>query len=77
MSGGATKRNRTTMKTLKTFEQFYGGTQEVDEGKCPEKGCTKKVGKKWRVISNKDGKLWPQHYDTEKDAKAAIKAYHS
>jgi hypothetical protein len=69
------KKNK--MKTLKTFEQFYGGTQEVDEGKCPEKGCTKKVGKKWRVISNKDGKLWPQHYDTEKDAKAAIKAYHS
>ena len=69
------KKNK--MKTLKTFEQFSGGIEEVDEGKCPEKGCTKKVGDKWRVISNKTGKLWPQHYDTEKDAKAAIMAYHS
>jgi hypothetical protein len=70
-------KNKNRMKTLKTFEQFSGGTEEVDEGKCPEKGCTKKVGKNWRVISNKTGKLWPQHYDTEKDAKAAIGAYHS
>lgn len=48
----------------------------ADGGKCPESGCTKKVGDKWRVISNKTGKLWPAEYDTEQDAKDALAAYH-
>ena len=48
----------------------------LTEGKCPKSGCTKKVGDKWRVISNKTGKLWPSHYDTEELAKEAIEAYH-
>jgi len=46
------------------------------KGKCPESGCVKKVGNKWRVISNKYGKLWPAHYDSKEDAENALKAYH-
>jgi hypothetical protein len=37
----------------------------------------KKVDNKWRVISGKTGKMWPQTYDTKKDAENAIKAYHA
>lgn len=45
---------------------------------CPKNtGCVTKRNGKYRVISNKTGKLWPQEYDTEKDAKDAIKAYHA
>jgi hypothetical protein len=47
-----------------------------ESGKCPASGCTKKVGSNWRVISNKTGKLWPQHYKTDQEAKDAISAYH-
>ena len=46
------------------------------KGKCPATGCTKKVDGKWRVVSNKTGKLWPAHYKTEQDAKDALAAYH-
>ena len=46
------------------------------EGKCPKSGCTKKVGEKWRIISNRTGILWPQKYDTEDAAKTALNAYH-
>lgn len=49
----------------------------VSEGKCPKSGCTKLIDGKWRVISNKTGKLWPAHYETEEDALSAIEAYHS
>lgn len=49
---------------------------DEDEGKCPESGCVKKVNDKWRVISNKTGKLWPQTYNSEQSAKDAISAYH-
>ena len=49
---------------------------KVLAGKCPESGCAKKVGNKWRVISNKTGKLWPGEYDTEETAKDALAAYH-
>lgn len=48
----------------------------INEGKCPPGGCIKKVGNKWRIVSNKTGKLWPQHYDTEEAAHNALKAYH-
>ena len=67
------KQMKAYMENVSSFKEF----NEIEEGKCPDSGCTKKVGKKWRVISNKTGKLWPQHYDTEKDAKDAIAAYHS
>jgi len=47
------------------------------KGKCPDDGCVRKRGDEWRVMSNKTGKLWPQTYDTKKDAEDALKAYHS
>ena len=35
----------------------------------------KKVGDKWRVLSGKTGKMWKQKYDSEADAKAALRGY--
>ena len=60
------------------FEQLDKYIEEASKktGKCPESGCVKKVGDKWRVISNKTGKLWPAKYDSEQSAKDAISAYH-
>jgi len=46
------------------------------KGKCPDSGCITQRGDKWRIISNKTGKLWPQTYDSQKDAKDALDAYH-
>ena len=46
------------------------------KGKCPDSGCIAKRGDKWRIISNKTGKPWPQHYDSEEKAEAALDAYH-
>ena len=46
------------------------------KGKCPDTGCIKKSGDKWRIISNKTGKMWPQKYDTKKNAQDALEAYH-
>lgn len=50
-------------------------TEAVKKNKCPASGCVKKVKDKWRIISNKTGKLWPQKYDSETKAKTALKAY--
>jgi hypothetical protein len=47
------------------------------EGKCKPGTCIKKVGDKWRVVSNKTGKLWPAHYKTKEDAHKALEAYHA
>lgn len=58
------------------FETFETYLAEKKSGKCPASGCVKKVDNKWRVISNKTGKLWPAHYDTEEDANDALAAYH-
>lgn len=38
-------------------------------------GLVKKVSDKWRVVSGKTGKLWPQTYDTKELAEKALKAY--
>ena len=46
------------------------------KGKCPESGCIMKKGDKWRIMSNKTGKLWPAEYDSKEDAEDALKAYH-
>ena len=46
------------------------------KGACPDSGCIKKSGDKWRIISNKTGKLWPQKYKSRKSAEAALRAYH-
>lgn len=45
-------------------------------GKCPKSGCIRNVGGKWRVISNKSGKMWPAEYGTEEKARGALAAYH-
>jgi len=58
------------LKKLSSYKSIF------QEGECPKSGCVKQVDGKWRVISNKTGKLWPQTYDTEKAAKDAIAAYH-
>jgi hypothetical protein len=47
------------------------------KGKCPDTGCIKKSGDKWRIISNKTGKMWPQKYDTKTSAESALDAYHA
>tara|TARA_R100000808_G_scaffold24982_1_gene60157 strand:+ start:6853 stop:7074 length:222 start_codon:yes stop_codon:yes gene_type:complete len=48
------------------------------KGKCPESGCIDQDSKgKWRIISNKTGKFWPQTYDTKGDAEDALQAYHA
>ena len=47
------------------------------KGKCPDSGCIKKEGDKWRIISNKTGKLWPQKYDSKQSAEDALDAYHA
>lgn len=46
-------------------------------GKCPASGCIKKLGDKWRIISNKTGKLWPAHYESKTSAESALSAYHA
>jgi len=47
------------------------------KGKCPDTGCIKKSGDKWRIVSNKTGKLWPQKYKSRKSAESALDAYHA
>ena len=47
------------------------------KGACPDSGCIKKSGDKWRIISNKTGKMWPQKYDTKTSAENALDAYHA
>tara|TARA_B100000131_G_scaffold318433_1_gene362287 strand:- start:383 stop:616 length:234 start_codon:yes stop_codon:yes gene_type:complete len=60
----------------------------IREGACDKasghQGCIRKRSKGWVVLSNKDGKCWGRqddegpctYYDSEKDAKAALGAYH-
>ena len=45
-------------------------------GQCPKTGCIVKYEDKWRIVSSKTGKLWPQTYDTKKNAEGALAAYH-
>ena len=47
------------------------------KGKCPKSGCITQRDDKWRIISNKTGKLWPQTYDSKGDAEDALQAYHA
>ena len=51
--------------------------EKSGKGECPDSGCIAKRGDKWRIISNKTGKLWPQHYDTKEKAENALDAYHA
>ena len=59
-------------------EEKYTTSKKKKKGKCPEDGCVqKKDNGKWGVISNKTGKFWKADYDTKKDAKDALEAYHA
>ena len=44
---------------------------------CGEKGCIRNIGGKWRIMSGKTGKLWPQEYDGKAEAEKVLAAYHS
>jgi len=46
------------------------------EGECPKSGCVVKRDGKWRVMSNKTGKLWNATYKSKKDAEAGLRAFH-
>ena len=74
----------------KEVEELFNeikGYASLEEGKEVEeptiyedviKGSNvKKVDGKYRVLSGKSGKMWPQKYDSKKDAEDAIKAYHA
>ena len=63
---------------------FTSGLYEDDvsedksgKGKCPDSGCITQRAGKWRIISNKTGKLWPQKYETKQKAEKALDAYHA
>jgi hypothetical protein len=76
-AGMEREREMVTMGESQLISMIERLVMEATKGKCPESGCIKKVGKSWRVISNKTGKLWPAHYDTEKDAQDGLEAYHA
>ncbi len=44
-------------------------------GKCGG-SCVRNINGKWRVVSNRTGKLWPATYATKEDANSALAAYH-
>jgi len=65
-------------------EAYASGIYEDDvsedksgKGECPDSGCITQRNNKWRIISNKTGKLWPQKYNTKEKAKNALDAYHA
>ena len=54
-----------------------GPKKEVKEDVVKGPNVEKDSKGKWRVLSGKTGKRWPQTYDTKEDAENAIKAYHA
>lgn len=48
----------------------------LSAAKKKPKHAVEKVGSKWRVRSMKDGKLWPQTYDSKAMANKGLAAYH-
>jgi len=62
---------------LRRFIRNILNEDKSGKGKCPDTGCIKQSDGKWRIISNKTGKLWPQKYKTRKSAEAALGAYHA
>jgi len=44
--------------------------------KCGEKGCIRKVGDGWKIMSGKTGKFWKPTYDTKEEAMDVLKRYH-
>lgn len=62
---------------LRTMILEILGEDKSGKGACPDTGCIKQSDGKWRIISNKTGKLWPQKYETKEKAKNALGAYHA
>lgn len=46
------------------------------KSKCPKSGCVVKRQGKWRIVSSKTGKLFPQVYSSRQHALDALAAYH-
>ena len=49
----------------------------IDEDVVSGSNIKKDSKGKWRVLSGKTGKMWPQTYDSKKDAEDALQAYHA
>jgi len=49
----------------------------LEEDVVPGSNIKKDSKGKWRVLSGKTGKMWPQTYDSKKDAEDALQAYHA
>jgi NACalpha-BTF3-like transcription factor len=49
----------------------------LDEDVVPGSNIKKDSKGKWRVLSGKTGKMWPQTYNSKKDAEDALQAYHA
>jgi len=47
-----------------------------EDDMCGKKGCIRKVGDSWRIMSGKTGKYWPQHYKDKATAQKVLKRYH-
>ena len=60
-----------------TVEDMEERTEEEMNEDVIKGSNVKKVDGKYRVLSGKSGKMWPQTYDSKKDAEDAIKAYHA
>jgi len=58
------------------LEKIAKELEGAEGDKCGEKGCIRRVGDNWRVMSGKTGKLWPAKYPTEDSADNALKAWH-
>ena len=65
------------MESVKESRLINRLKRRLTEGKCPKSGCITKRGSKWRIISNKTGKLWDAEYDSKEDAESGLEAYHA
>ena len=65
-----------TKRQLKRVIREVLEEDKSGKGACPDSGCITQSGGKWRIISNKTGKMWPQKYKTKSSAQNALKAYH-
>jgi len=64
--------NDGNIKAAKKIAEPY-----LDEDVVPGSNIKKDSKGKWRVLSGKTGKRWPQTYDSKKDAEDALQAYHA
>jgi hypothetical protein len=68
------------LSSTKIASALVGLAKEVlagEDDKCGEKGCIRKVGDRWGVMSGKTGEMWPTTYPSEESAKNALEAWHA